>query len=86
MDPEVVKKYFTAKQVEEGIWVITCHVKTVSREYCRALNYCLDLVEETTPEGDPCAIITISDHPRIYNAGLDFSNFEQHPEDATSFL
>ena len=86
MDIEEAKKYWIAEEVEKGIWVLTCQVKTVSRESTRALNFCLDHVENTTPEDEPCAIITTTNHPRIYNAGLDFSNFEQHKEEATSFL
>jgi len=79
-------KYATVKQVETGIWLIQQKIKTSNRMLGRAISHCLDIVESTTPEFDPCAIIYTTDHPRIFSAGLDFSNFNDHPEDVQSFL
>jgi enoyl-CoA hydratase/carnithine racemase len=82
-DKASLNKYASVKMLEEGIWLMTTHAKTMSLSLCRAIMSCLDEVDAT--EG-PCCLITTGGHEKIYSAGLDFGTFTYHPEDVQNFL
>jgi enoyl-CoA hydratase/carnithine racemase len=79
MDPEIVKQFCTLEEVEPQIWVITLLQKTFTVNFFRAIHACLDKLEHGT-EG-PLCVISTSNHPKIYSAGMNFANFKGQPDE-----
>jgi len=80
------KQLVTLEKVEEGIYKLVLCEKTFTIPLCRAIHDKLTELEELCPEG-PLCLITTSNHPKIYSAGLDFGFFvNEHLDDTHNAL
>ena len=65
-------EHLELKKIEANIWLMTFKFKTYTMDIVNAINLALDELDNETGE---LALITTSNHPSIYSAGLDFTVF-----------
>ena len=71
------------KVLKAPIWLMTFKFKTWTLQNIEAINQALDFLEAQTGE---LGLITTSDNPKIYSAGVDFSMFAQGRTHSATFL
>lgn len=83
IDLEELKKLTTLTQHEGGVYVMTMHFKSFSPNAVHSIHMRLDELEKV--EG-PIALITVSDHKKLYSGGLDFMVFTLKTMEIKGFL
>ena len=80
---EELNKLTTLTAKEGGIYVLTMHFKSFTPDALNALHLRLDELENI--EGT-IALVTTSDHSKIYSAGIDFQVFTMPQIEVMGFL
>ena len=70
------------EKLEDGIYLLTLLDKTFETEMIRGIHDKLTELDELCPEG-PLCLITTSNHPKIFSAGLNSSFFLNEHVDTT---
>ena len=69
---EELSKLTTLDHKGDGVYVLTMHFKSFSPNAVHALHMRFD---ELNKMENPLALITVSDHKKLYSGGLDFQVF-----------
>lgn len=72
-------KYIKLSFPVEGVALMEFKQPTFTIDFVRSINEGLDFLLKK--DNQPLTLVTTSQHPKIYCAGLNFAIFSQHPQD-----